>query len=91
MKEFMASQNTVDNALDELERDGLIEKQQGKRTSVLSDSPAQPSAEQPASHAQLQRVEQALMDLYDMLGYDYPHESAESGGASEETAHEKPA
>lgn len=91
MKEFTASQNTVDNALNELERDELIEKQQGKRTSVLSDSPAQPAHEQPASRAHLLRVEQALIDLYEALGRDYPHESAEPGGVSEETAHEKPA
>jgi DNA-binding GntR family transcriptional regulator len=89
MTEFRAAQNTIDSALRDLERDGLIETQQGKRTIVVSDSPIQPDSK-PASITELERVEQALMELYGKLGFRYPHKTAEDGGTDEgPAAHEK--
>lgn len=90
--EFDVAQSTVDNALDELELDKLIKTQQGKRTTVISDVPARSSDEQPASLADILVLRDALIDLYEKTGQDYPQALAELGGTSEgSTEHEKPA
>lgn len=87
-KRFGVAVNTVERALAELRREGLIRSEQGAGSFVRE--PPKPKPDLPPEVVQLQgearelrervgAVEAALMDLYAKGGYPYPGHAAASG------------
>lgn len=89
------SHGPVSEAIKMLRAEGLVITMQGSGTFVadpLPEEAARQRQDTAALAAAVERLELNLIDLYGKLGFEYPHESGEEGGASDgTTAHGKPA